>query len=122
MEIKMKPQEIVNCLEGLLKVIELEEKYCETNATAKFPPSIAIAIAKNKKTLEEEVTIIQEQQQKNQMIAENSGKELKDVQEQKDLLQTELTIEIYEVSENDLLKSKDLSSSDFCNLLFMLKQ
>lgn len=122
MEIKMKPQEIVNCLEGLLKVIELEEKYCEINATAKFPPSIAIAIAKNKKALEEEVTIIQEQQQKNQMIAENSGKELKDVQEQKDLLQTELTLEIYDVSENDLLKSKDLSSSDFCNLLFMLKQ
>lgn len=121
MEIKMKPQEIVNCLEGLLKVIELEEKYCKINATAKFSPSIAISIAKNKKVLEKEVAIIQEQQQKNQMIAEKSGKELKDVQEQKDLLQTELTIEIHDVSESDLLKSKDLSSSDFCNLLFMVK-
>lgn len=122
MEIKMKPQEIVNCLEGLQKVIKSEEEYCKTKATAKFHPQIAIAIAKNKKTLEKEMFFIQEQQQKNQDIAKEREIDLKDVQEQKDLLQTEMAMEINGVSESDLLGSKDLSSSDFCNLLFMVKQ
>lgn len=122
MEIKMKPQEIVNTLGGLLKVIRSEEEYCKEKAAAKFPPLIAMAIAKNVKALEGEVALIQEQQQKNQSIAERREIDLKDVQEQKDLLQTEMVIEIHEVSESDLLESKDLSSSDFCNLLFMVKQ
>ncbi len=122
MKIKMKPQEIVSNLEGMLKVIRSEEEYCKEKAAAKFPPLVAMAIAKNVKALEGEVTIIQEQQQKNQSIAEKRKIDLKDVQEQKDLLQTEISVEIHEVSEDGLLKSKDLSSSDFCNLLFMLKQ
>ncbi len=122
MEIKMRPQEIVNCLEGLLRVIAAEGKYCEVKAAAKFLPSIAIAVAKNKETLEKEAALIQEQQRKNQIIAEKRGIDLKDVQEQKELLQTELSITIQGVSENDLLKSKDLLSSDFCDLLFMLEQ
>lgn len=122
MEIKMKPQEIVSALEGLLKVTKMEEEYCKTKAMAKFPPSLAIAIAKNIKSLEREVVLIQEQQQKNQSIAEKRGISLEDVQEQKDLLRAEMDVEIHKVSENDLMESKDLSSSDICNLLFMLKQ
>lgn len=122
MEVKMKPQEIVNALEGLLKVTKSEEEYCKARAQAKFPPLVAMAIAKNIKKLEGEIGLIQEQQQKNQNIAEKRGIKLEDVQEQKDLLRAEMDIEIRKVSENDLMESKDLSSSDFCNLLFMVKQ
>lgn len=122
MEIKMKPQEIVSTLEGLLKVTKSEEEYCKAKAAAKFPPLLAMAIAKNIKTLEGEVVLIQEQQQKNQSIAEKRGISLEDLQEQKDLLRAEMDVEIHKVSENDLMESKDLSSSDICNLLFMLKQ
>lgn len=121
MEVKMKPQEIVNDLEGLLKVTKSEEEYCKVKAETKFPPLIAMAIAKNIKILEEEVSLIQEQQKKNQSIAEKRNIDLKDVQEQKELLQTEISIDIHEVAESDLLESKDLSLSDFCNLLFMTK-
>lgn len=121
MEIKMKPHEIVNALEGLLKVTKSEEEYCKVKAEAKFPPLIAISIAKNIKILEEEVSLIQEQQKKNQSIAEKRNIDLKDVKEQKELLQTEISINIHEVEENNLLESKGLSSYDFCNLLFMTK-
>lgn len=121
MEIKMKPQEIVKALEGLLKVTKSEEEYCEVKAAAKFPPTIALNIAKNIKILEGEVALIQQQQEKNQSIAEKRNIDLKDVQEQKNLLQTEINVDIHEVAESDLLESKDLSSSDFCNLLFMTK-
>lgn len=121
MEVKMKPQEIVKALEGLLKVTKSEEEYFEVKAAAKFPPTIALNIAKNIKILEGEVVLIQQQQEKNQSIAEKRNIELKDVQEQKDLLQTEISVDIHEVEESDLLESKDLSSSDFCNLLFMTK-
>ena len=122
MEIKMKPQEIVNAMEGLLKVIKSEEEYCKAKAAAKFPPLVAMAIAKNIKKLENELAIVQEQQKKNQGIAEKRNVDLKDVQEQKELLKAEISIDIHEVEENNLLESKDLSSSDFCNLLFMVKQ
>lgn len=122
MEVKMKPQEIVNTLEGLLKVTKTEEEYCKAKAAAKFPPLVAMAIAKNIKNLKEEVVFIQEQQQKNQSIAKKRGISLEDAQEQKDLMRAEMDVEIHEVSENDLMESKDLSSSDICNLLFMLKQ
>lgn len=122
MEVKMKPQEIVNALEGLLKVTKTEEEYYKAKAAAKFPPLLAMAIAKNIKNLEGEVVLIQEQQQKNQNIAKKRGINLEDVQEQKNLLRAEMDVEIHKVSENDLMESKDLSSSDICNLLFMLKQ
>lgn len=122
MEIKMKPQEIVKALEGLLKVTKTEEEYCKAKAAAKFPPLLAMAIAKNIKNLEGEVVLIQEQQQKNQSIAKKRGINLEDIQEQKDLLRAEMDVEIHKVSENDLMESKDLSSSDICNLLFMIKQ
>ena len=63
MEVKMKPQEIVNALEGLLKVIKSEEEYCKVRAQAKFHPLVAMAIAKNIKSLEGEVGLIQEQKE-----------------------------------------------------------
>ena len=121
MKIKMKPQEIVNKMEGLSRVVSAEEKYCETKAAAKYPVSVAMAIAKNRKVFEDEILFIQEQQRKNQLIAEKSGKDLGDVKEQKELLETEIEIDIRTVSEKDIMEARDLSSADYYDLMFMVE-
>lgn len=121
MKTTMKPQEIVNRLEGLGKIVSAEEKFCEAKAEAKFPPKVAMAIAKNRKVLEDELRFVQEQQKKNEIIAEKSGKELKDVPEQKKLLESDIEMDIRTISEDDLETCRELSSSDYYDLMFMLE-
>lgn len=117
--IKMKPQDIVNAIEGLGRVIKAEDKFCEAKAEAKFSPKIALAIAKNRKVLEGELQLIRELQEKHEAIAEKTGKELKDLPEQVELMRSEMDVEIYSIPESLLDECRELTSADYYGLMFM---
>ena len=73
MKATMKPQEIVNRMEGVCRITESEDKFRDAKAEAKFPPKVAMAIAKNRKVLEDEFRFIQEQQKKNEEMNSNNS-------------------------------------------------
>ena len=122
MKTTMKPQEIANRMEGICRITESEDKFREAKSEAKFPPKVAMAIAKNRKILEDEFRFIQEQQKKNEEIAEQKNIELKDVPEQMELLRSDIEIEIHTISADDLNKCKEMTSADYYDLMFMVEQ
>ena len=87
----MKPIEILNAIRQLTNVMEEEKKYLETSRKPKFSPEVAIAIVRNRKELE------------------------------KELMQTDIEIDICYIADGDLKVCKDLSSLDFYALSFMTK-
>lgn len=118
---KMKPKEISNSVLGIGKVMEAEEKYFTETSKPKFTPKVAIAIARNKRVLDEEFKIIYEIQSQNEKIAEKQKVKIENLKEQKDFLDTELEVQIEKVSQSDLDDCNDLTSADYYALMFMVE-
>ncbi len=117
----MKPIEILNALRQLTNVMEEEKKYLEISRKPKFSPEVAIAIVRNRKELEKELDSIIEVEERNKKIAEKRGIPIEELEEQKELMQTDIEIDICYIADGDLKVCKDLSSLDFYALSFMTK-
>lgn len=118
----MKPKEISNALNQIGKAMERETAYCETNAKAKFTPKVAIAMARNRKVLEQELSAVIGIEEKNKKIAEQKGVALESLEEQKEFMNTEIDVCLTMVSEEDIGGCNDLLSADYYALLFMKEE
>ena len=105
----MKPIEILNAIRQLTNVMEEEKKYLETSRKPKFSPEVAIAIVRNRKELEKELDSIIEVEERNKKIAEKRGIPIEELEEQKELMQTDIEIDICYIADGDLKVCKDLS-------------
>lgn len=117
----MKPLEIKNSLNALYRVVEREEALFKEKTETRFTPTVAIAIAKNRKILEEEIKTLASIEEKNKKIAETKKKKLEELGEQKELMNSDIEVEIKKVSFEEVEKSKELTSSDYFDLLFMVE-
>lgn len=119
---KMKPMELVSLLRQINEVMEREEAYIASAGEGKFTPQVAIAMAKNKRKLEEEIQMIAGIEEKNKKLAESKGVALEKLKEQRDFMETELDVDLTLVTEGDISRCSGLTSKDFYVLLFMEKK
>lgn len=115
----MKPIEISNAIRQLTNVMEAEGKYCDENAKPKFSSKVAIAIAENRKKLEDKLMTIIQIEERNKKIAEKRGVPIEKLEEQRELMNTDMEIDINYIKKKDLEKCDGLSTMDFYCILFM---
>lgn len=119
---KMKPMELVSLLRQINEAMEREESYIASAGEGKFTPQVAIAMAKNKRKLEEEVQMIAGIEEKNKKLAETKDIPLEELKEQRDFMDTELDVDLTTVTEGDISGCSGLTSKDFYVLLFMTEE
>lgn len=114
----MKATQIVENLSNLISMQRREEDFFEGNKRNMLRPKVAIAIAKNIESLRKEYQLIVKLEEKNLSIAKEKDITMKDLPEQKELLELEFDIDIKMVSEKDI-ESCEVSTSDVMALMFM---
>lgn len=118
----MKPMVLVSLLRQINETMEREEAYITSVGEGKFTPRVAIAMAKNKRKLEEEVQVIAEIEEKNKKLAESKGIPLEELKEQREFMEAELDVDLETVTEGDISGCDGLTSKDFYVLLFMTEE
>lgn len=121
MKQKMKVFELASKSRELDALIKRELDYVEKCGGVKFPPKISIAIAKNAKAFAEELKVICEQENKNEQLAEKKGVKLSELPEQKELLNTDVELEICTIKAADV-EASQVTAADVLALMFMTEE
>ncbi len=121
MKQKMKVIDLAERIKNLNDLIQREVDYVEKCDGVKFHPKVSIAIAKNAKALADELKLIIEQQSKNEQLAEKKGVELAKLPEQKELLNTDVELDICTIKAADVEDSQ-VTAADVLALMFMTEE